>query len=137
MSDPSEPLEGEILGGEEHVGRNERRVRKGFFRTLARAAGQIPFAEELVAAYYCALDPRTPPRVRGVLLGALAYFVLPLDALPDFIAVFGFSDDIAVLTAVLGTLRSNIAERHRAAARRKLDEIALYAEQNGSQGDDA
>ena len=90
-------LEGEILTGvEEEVSANETRVRKGFWITLAKAAEKIPFLEELVAAYYCALDPQTPSRVRAILLAALAYFVLPLDSIPDFIVGFGFTDDMAV-----------------------------------------
>ena len=50
---------------------------------------RIPFAEDLVAAYYCALDRDTPGYVRAVLFGALAYFVLPIDVVPDFLAGLG------------------------------------------------
>lgn len=122
MERSGEPLDGEILGPEkEGLSGNERRVRTKFWTTLARAAGQVPFMEDLIAAYYCAFDPKTPHRVRAVLIGALAYFVLPLDTIPDFIALFGFSDDVAVLTAVIASVRSNISERHREAARRKLE----------------
>ena len=54
----------------------ERDARRDFWTTLKRLAGQVPFVEDLVAAYYCALDPATPMRVRGILLGALAYFIV-------------------------------------------------------------
>ena len=54
----------------------ERDVRRDFWTTLKRLAGQVPFVEDLVAAYYCALDPATPMRVRGILLAALAYFIV-------------------------------------------------------------
>ena len=53
----------------------ERTVRQDFWTKLKQFAGQVPFVEELVAAYYCALDPATPMRVRGKLLAALAYFI--------------------------------------------------------------
>jgi uncharacterized membrane protein YkvA (DUF1232 family) len=76
--------------------------------------------DEVLAGYYCALDPHTPARVRAILLAALAYFVLPLDSVPDFLLGFGFTDDIAVLMAALGAVRSNITEAHRAAARKAL-----------------
>ena len=59
----------------------ERDVRRDFWTTLKRFAGQVPFVEDLVAAYYCALDPATPMRVRGILLAALAYFIVSM-ALP-------------------------------------------------------
>ena len=48
-----------------------------------RVAVQLPFAEDLLAAWYCAFDRETPTEVRAALIGALAYFVLPFDAMPD------------------------------------------------------
>jgi uncharacterized membrane protein YkvA (DUF1232 family) len=102
------------------TGEREERVRAQFWRTVRRAARQVPFMEDVVAAYYCALDTRTPTRVRGVLLAALAYFVLPTDFIPDFIFGLGFTDDVAVLTAAITALRSHITPAHRAAAREAL-----------------
>jgi uncharacterized membrane protein YkvA (DUF1232 family) len=100
--------------------RREERVRSRIWRTARRAARQVPFMDEVLAGYYCALDPHTPARVRAILLAALAYFVLPLDSVPDFLLGFGFTDDIAVMMAALGAVRSNITEAHRAAARKAL-----------------
>jgi len=54
----------------------ERKVHRDFWTTLKHFAGQVPFTEDLVAAYYCALDPETPMRVRAILVAALAYFIL-------------------------------------------------------------
>jgi uncharacterized membrane protein YkvA (DUF1232 family) len=99
----------------------ERKVRRDFWAKLKRFAGMVPFAEDLVAAYYCALDPATPLRVRGMLLAALAYFILPADIIPDMIAGLGFADDMALLTAVVGLVASHITPTHRAAAARALD----------------
>lgn len=113
--------EGEILGSEED---NERTVRRGFWRKVRKAAGKIPFMDEVVAGYYCAVDRSTPVRVRTAIFGALAYFVLPLDIIPDFILGTGFTDDIAVLWATLTTVRSHILPRHRAAARAALERDA-------------
>jgi uncharacterized membrane protein YkvA (DUF1232 family) len=98
----------------------EERVRKGFWRKLARTAGHIPFAEDAVAAYYCAFDQQTPFRVRATLLGALAYFLLPADTVPDLLPMLGFADDASVIAAALSTVGAHIGERHRAAARRVL-----------------
>ena len=99
----------------------ERKVRRDFWAKLKRVAGMVPFVEDLVAAYYCALDPATPMRVRGMLLAALAYFILPIDIIPDMIAGLGFADDAALLTAVIGLVASHITPTHRAAAARALD----------------
>ncbi|MVA96454.1 DUF1232 domain-containing protein [Nitratireductor sp. CAU 1489] len=103
-------------------GRRRQRVRDNLRRTVRRAARQIPFMDEVIAAYYCALDDKTPTRVRGVLLAALAYFVLPLDTIPDFLVGFGFTDDMAVLTAAMTAIRGHIKPAHRKAAREFLDE---------------
>jgi len=122
----SRPLEGDILGPGEPDGRagndEEARVRRGFWPTVKRAARHVPFLDELVAAYYCALDRRTPTRVRLMLLGALAYFVLPIDAVPDVLAGIGFSDDITVLLGAIGLVRAHITAEHRAAAKAALDD---------------
>ncbi len=101
----------------------EAQIRADFWRTAKRAARQVPFMEEVVAAYYCALDKQTPMKTKGILLAALAYFVLPTDAIPDFILGLGFTDDIAVLTAAIAAVRGNITDAHRAAARKTLNEI--------------
>lgn len=98
----------------------EDRVRDAFWATVKRAARQVPFMEDVVAAYYCALDDQTPGRVRGILLAALAYFVLPLDGMPDFLAFVGFSDDIAVLAAALAAIRAHLTPAHYVAARAAL-----------------
>lgn len=115
---------GEILepGSEEEQGRREKRVLSRFWPKVKRYARMIPFIDEVVAGYYCAMDPETPPRVRGILLAALAYFILPLDSIPDFLIGFGFGDDIAVLSAAFAAVRGNITEAHRAAARKALAE---------------
>lgn len=99
---------------------DEARVRAGFWRTLGAVASRIPFADDAAAAYYCALDSRTPVRVRALLFGALAYFVLPSDALPDLLLGIGFTDDAAVLATALNLLASHITPAHREAARAAL-----------------
>jgi uncharacterized membrane protein YkvA (DUF1232 family) len=99
------------------VARNEQIVEEKFWRKLLRVAGKIPFAEDLAAAYFCAVDPETPSRVRGVLFAALAYFVAPIDAIPDFLAGFGFTDDAAVLTATIALVTRHITARHKSRAR--------------------
>lgn len=110
---------GEILGPEDEATRT-RKVKRGFWRTFRRAARFIPFSSELVAAYYSALDPATPHRVRLMLLAALAYFVLPFDTIPDLLAGIGFSDDAAVLLATISLVRAHITPIHREAARQAL-----------------
>ncbi|CDN49869.1 YkvA family protein [Neorhizobium galegae] len=109
---------GEILlpGDEDTQDRRERQVRARFWPTLKRAVRQVPFSRDLIAAYYCAIDRRTPTRVRGVLLAALAYFIMPIDFLPDMFVLVGFTDDVAVLAAAFRMIQGHIADRHYEAA---------------------
>ena len=102
--------------------RREEEVKRGFWDHLRRFAGRIPFATDLVAAYYCAMDTNTPWKVRGTLLAALAYFVLPIDVLPDLLVVVGFTDDLAVLMAAISLVSSHMTEEHYARARRTLEQ---------------
>lgn len=97
--------------------RDKARVEKGFWAKVRRTLGQVPFLEEAVAAYFCAIDRQTPVQVKAVLMGALAYFVLPVDMVPDFIAWMGFADDAAVLALAIRSVEPHIKERHRHQAR--------------------
>ncbi len=101
------------------------RLRKEFWKKLKRGAAKLPFIEDLLAAYYCAFDRQTPRHVQAALLGALAYFILPFDFVPDLMPVLGFTDDAAVLATALRMVASHIKPEHRdaahAALRRGLD----------------
>jgi uncharacterized membrane protein YkvA (DUF1232 family) len=100
---------------------DEQLVRNGFWAKMRNAAKRTGFAREAVAAYYCAVDPATPTRVRLILLAALAYFIMPADAIPDFIAALGFTDDAAVLFAAWRAVGPEIKDHHRDQARIKLE----------------
>ena len=95
-------------------------VRRRFWRKLKMAAAKLPFTEDLLAAYYCAFDKETPRQVQLALLGAIAYFVLPFDFIPDMMPVLGFTDDAAVLATAIRLVATHITEDHRAAARAAL-----------------
>lgn len=109
---------GEILlpGDEAKQERQEKTVLKKFWPTMKKAIRHVPFSRDVVAAFYCATDRNTPLRVRGILLAALGYFVMPIDAIPDMLAFVGFTDDIAVLTTALALINGHIKDEHYAAA---------------------
>jgi uncharacterized membrane protein YkvA (DUF1232 family) len=102
------------------VAADEAEVRRAFWRKLRRLAARLPFAEDLIAAHYCAFDRRTPLQAKAALLGALAYFVLPTDLIPDVLPVIGYTDDAAVLAAAIKLVASHITPDHREAAQRTL-----------------
>jgi uncharacterized membrane protein YkvA (DUF1232 family) len=95
-------------------------VRRGFRAKFRRVVAQLPFAEDLLAAYYCAFDRQTPRHVQAALLGALAYFILPFDFIPDMMPMLGFTDDAAVLATAIRLVAGHIRPDHRDAARAAL-----------------
>ena len=112
------------FGAAERLAKDTQRLSKAFWPKLRRVAVHLPFAEDLVAAYYCAFDRQTPRHVQAALLGAIAYFVLPFDAVPDVLPVLGFTDDAAVLATAIRLVASNIRPEHRDAARAALKRAA-------------
>lgn len=96
---------------------DETIVREGFWRKARKTLGHVPFTEDAVAAFQCALDGVTPLRIRATLFGALAYFIMPFDVIPDFIAGLGYTDDAAVLLAAFAAASAHITEAHREKAR--------------------
>jgi uncharacterized membrane protein YkvA (DUF1232 family) len=95
-------------------------VRRRFWIKLKKVAAKLPFIEDLLAAYYCAFDRETPRHVQAALLGAIAYFILPFDFIPDMMPVLGFTDDAAVLATAIRLVATHITDDHRKAARAAL-----------------
>jgi uncharacterized membrane protein YkvA (DUF1232 family) len=112
----AETLARRMASGSNEAGRD-------FWRKMQRLAASLPFAEDLLTAHYCAFDRQTPLHVKAAMLGALAYFVLPDDVIPDFIPVIGYADDAAVLAAAMKLFSSHIKPEHREAAARALDRL--------------
>ncbi|AVT79284.1 YkvA family protein [Rhodopseudomonas palustris] len=101
----------------DRLAQDPEQVRRRFWRKIKSVAVRLPFVEDILAAYYCAFDRQTPRHVQIALLGAIAYFVLPFDFLPDILPVLGFTDDAAILATALRLVASNITPEHREAAR--------------------
>ncbi len=103
---------------------NEQRVVRGFWPKMRKVAAKIPFAADALSVWYCARDPDTPTAAKGLMLAALAYFIVPTDFIPDVIPALGFTDDAAVMAAVLAIIGKNLKPLHRDAAREALERLA-------------
>ena len=104
----------------EQLAKDRESVRRRFWIKLKRVVANLPFAEDLLAAYYCAFDKQTPRHVQVALLGAIAYFILPFDFIPDMMPILGFTDDAAVLATAIRMVATHIRPEHRDAARAAL-----------------
>ena len=102
---------------------NEQRVSRGFWPKMQKVAARIPFARDALSVWYCARDDETPLAAKGMMFAALAYFVLPVDAIPDFIAGLGYTDDAAVFAALMAVLGRNLKPKHKEAARRDIERL--------------
>jgi uncharacterized membrane protein YkvA (DUF1232 family) len=125
MSEPiMKPFTKAEMEAMRQANQDEAGLKRRFWQKFKRVAGKIPFAEDLVAAYFCATDPSTPSRVKLVLLGAIAYFVFPTDAIADILPLIGFADDAAVLAAAITQVAGSITEEHKEMARKTLTDAS-------------
>ena len=104
----------------DRLAQDRESVRRRFWLKFKRVVAKLPFAEDLLAAYYCAFDKQTPRHVQASLLGAIAYFILPFDFVADMLPILGFTDDAAILATALRVVASHITPEHREAARAAL-----------------
>lgn len=121
--DPATPIDRSRALTPSVMRMNERRVRDGFWPKIRKVAAKIPFAAEALSVWYCAKDETTPIAAKGMMLAALAYFVLPVDAVPDFIVGLGYTDDAAVFAALMSVVGKNLKPRHREAAKRDVEAL--------------
>lgn len=85
----------------------------------ALAAGR-KVVEKALTLYYTAGGKDTPLWAKTLIIGALGYFILPLDAIPDILPVVGYSDDLGVLIAALTAVNANIQPEFRQKAQETL-----------------
>jgi uncharacterized membrane protein YkvA (DUF1232 family) len=73
--------------------------------------------EKVLVLFNTLKDRDTPAWAKGVIIGALGYFISPIDAIPDLIPFAGYADDLGALAAALGTVAMHIKKDHIAAAK--------------------
>lgn len=100
--------------------RDEAKVEANFWPKVQRVARQIPFLEDLVAAYYAMRDPNAPLKARAALALGLLYFLWIFDIIPDFLGLIGYADDGTVLTTIILQVGGAITDKHRNKARQAL-----------------
>lgn len=103
---------------------NEQRVARGFWPKIRKVAAKVPFAADALSLWWCARDPTTPTAAKGMMFAALAYFVLPTDAIPDVLPAIGFTDDAAVIAALIAIVGKNLKPRHKDEAKTFLAKLS-------------
>jgi uncharacterized membrane protein YkvA (DUF1232 family) len=92
-------------------------------KAMRRATSRIPFVDDVLSMYYCAIDPKTPAKIRIVIAATLLYLVMPLDIIPDFLALIGYTDDATALMVLVKLVSSQVTHAHRQKAKVRLSSI--------------
>ena len=87
----------------------------------AKKAGK-EVIEKALWLYYAAQNPATPAWAKGVIYGALGYFILPIDAIPDIAPVVGYTDDLGMIGTALAAVSMYITDDVKQLARQKLQD---------------
>ena len=104
----------------------EKNYSEASFREKIRKYGKIAGSKVVYQAlllYYAATKPSTPLQVKLFIFGALGYFILPIDVIPDFIVGLGYTDDVAVILGVIKACHMYIDEECKTKASLKIKEI--------------
>lgn len=118
-SDPTSPSE----RNRRHTPATEVAPRtRNLWRKIGRAAKRAgrEVIETALILHYAAQNPRTPAWARRTAYAALAYFILPTDAVPDWLVAIGYTDDLSVLSAALATLTRYVDDEARRKARHRM-----------------
>lgn len=94
----------------------------GFWQKLGRRGGALGrgVLEKALYLFYAVQNPDTPAWARRVIYGALGYFILPLDAIPDLAPLVGYTDDLSVMAAALATVTYYITPQVKDQAHARL-----------------
>ncbi|NJK64408.1 MAG: DUF1232 domain-containing protein [Synechococcaceae cyanobacterium SM2_3_1] len=76
--------------------------------------------EKALTLYYCLIDRDTPAWAKAIIVGALGYFIVPTDAIPDLMPVAGYSDDLGALASALAMVAVHIKPEHKEKAKEQL-----------------
>lgn len=107
----------------ERIARDRAVVESGLWSKLRAKVGQVSYVEDVLTAYYCAIDSQTPVQVKAMLLGALAYFVMPARGLPGLLSRMGGVNGSAVLATALTRVNEHVQPRHREQARHAMTRL--------------
>ena len=77
-------------------------------------------AYKVLQLFYVAQNPKCPKKVKAGIYGALGYFIMPFDAIADFIPFVGYTDDLALIGAAIVIAQFYINDEVRSKAKKKL-----------------
>ena len=97
---------------------SEQRLRDKLAKVARRAGIKVVYLVLLL--FYALRSDKISVKDRTIIFGALGYFILPLDILPDLIPLLGYTDDLGALAIAIGRVAMNIDDDVKSRARTKL-----------------
>ncbi|MHC4263241.1 MAG: YkvA family protein [Planctomycetota bacterium] len=94
----------------------------GFWKKLSGFAGKAGRAlvEQALVLYFLVQDENVPTKPKAIAIGALGYFILPIDLIPDLIPGVGFTDDLSAIGIAMWQLAGHITDEHRRLAQERI-----------------
>ena len=83
-------------------------VDENLWGKLEHSGRRISFAKDILALYRYMKDPLVRWYRKTIVVAALIYFIVPIDTIPDITPLFGYLDDLGVITALLKYLGSEL-----------------------------
>ena len=90
--------------------------------SVLKSAG-LEIIYKALQLYYAMQNPNCPMSVKAGIIAALGYFISPIDLIPDFIPVVGFTDDLTAIGAAIAMAHMYIDGNVKRMAREKIDDI--------------
>ena len=94
---------------EEKVERGSKYVEERLWKKVEKEGSRIRFADDVRALFRYMKDKNVAWYRKSIVVGALIYFISPIDAIPDFVPLFGYLDDLGVITAVIAFMGKEIS----------------------------
>ena len=99
---------------------DRERVEQNFWPKFKRLAGQVPGIADLLALYYYMNSDVAPAKHKVSVIATLAYFIMPMDLIPDFLGVLGYTDDVALAVGLIKFIGADVMKPFRLYSRRWL-----------------
>jgi len=104
---------------------NSKIITKSLFNKIEnvfKIAGK-GLIEKVFLLYNLMIDPEVPKNAKLAIFSGLTYFIMPFDAIPDFLVGIGFTDDMSVLLGIIYMFSTHITEEHKSKAKEMLEKF--------------
>ncbi len=114
---------------------DQARVEGNFWPKFKRICSRVPGAADILALYYYMASGAAPVKHKLSVVATLAYFIMPIDAIPDFLGPLGYTDDVAAAMGLIAFIGTGVMAPYRKHARKWLrGEVGLEAEAGVASG---